>query len=154
MDRGRRDQRLIARRSRAATRRATVLRVDEDSLWAWHESYSHPLTVALFEPLRERLRYWPTAGPLPAQLAQLDTPGRCLATASKIHALVGHDVAMGWVASAAYDTPVVHAWNVTEDGQVVDTAERRRSATGFLGAVVTPEEVEKYGPLLLAAGQL
>lgn len=112
----------------------------EAQLRTWHDEQASLLNRVQLAALSKRFQYWPDASPLPPLLAALDTPHECLATACEIHAAHGFGVVVGWAASDSHEQPVVHAWNITEKGEVIDTAEARRTATGYLGTVLTTEE--------------
>jgi hypothetical protein len=116
--------------------------VTEDELREWHRVQPSLLKRLQLVTLARRFQYWPGSCELPAHVAALDWPRECLATAIEVHRLYGYGVALGWVASDAHPRPVVHAWNLEGVERVIDAADARRTAAGYLGAALEPWEID------------
>jgi hypothetical protein len=90
------------------------------------------------------LRYWSCSDPAPLALRQLDVPHKCLTVACEVSRRYGYGLGYGWVSPSGHERPLIHAWNLGANGEVIDAAQRRRTATGYLGKVVPSELVLLY----------
>lgn len=96
---------------------------------------------------RDEIRFWPSADADSVDFQRFDQPGECAAVAAEISRRCGHPIYFGWVASDRHAVPVAHCWNASTTGTVLDAAEARRRASGYLGVPLTPLEGSRLGLL-------
>lgn len=115
--------------------------MNEVELHRWHRSHSVTKAGFILGSLGGELRYWPGSAAVElARVEALDDPGECEAVAVDVHRRFGFAVCFGWRASDSHN-PTGHCWNLTERGEVVDAANARSQATGYLGIVLAADEL-------------
>lgn len=114
----------------------------ERELREWHERQRatwRSRHLKLLGPLR----FWgPDSVIHRPEVESLDIATRCEDVALTAASRFGFAVATGWVVSPDHP-PVMHFWNLTTSGEIVDAANARRRASGYLGGVL-PDGVLAY----------
>jgi hypothetical protein len=93
-----------------------------------------------------REEFWPGSIAFSVEgIEELDKPRECEAVALEAARRFGLGVCMGAVLCEGFDRPAWHFWNYDYGTRrVVDAANRRRGAgIGYLGKLLTDEEIER-----------
>lgn len=94
------------------------------------------------EPAPE-MTFWPGSAAVDyPEVEALDATGECQSIALRVALDYGFEVIVGW-AMAVEHAPLLHFWNRREDGALIDAARARRTASGYLGAVLSDAEVRE-----------
>jgi hypothetical protein len=89
------------------------------------------------------MTFWPGSAAVDCpEVEALDGEGECQAIALRVASEHGFEVVVGWAVAAEHD-PLLHFWNRREDGALIDAARTRRTANGYLGAVMSAAEVHE-----------
>lgn len=108
----------------------------------WHRTHDMSLVGLAFNFLGGEIRYWSAGDVIDvATVEALDEARECERVALEVHRRFGFRVCVGWAASDSHN-PVMHFWNLTDRGEVVDAANARRRATGYLGKVLEADELD------------
>lgn len=94
-----------------------------------------------FRKLSGEVRFWPGSAAVGMPIVEdLDSPRRCETIAVEAAERFGFSVVFGWMSVEGTD-PVAHYWNLNDRGEIIDAANRRRTAAGHLGKTLTESEL-------------
>jgi hypothetical protein len=87
--------------------------------------------------------YWPATSSIRLQtVEEKDEPTECMRVSVRVADTHGFEVVNGYVVAREHG-PLWHCWNRDPaTGMIVDAAEARRTATGYLGRVLTDSELD------------